>query len=125
MFVLDTNIIIGYLAGDEAVTTFVDEARSRKDLLMVSVITEIELFASPAMEPGDEILVDRLLATLDVVGLYSTIARRVAALRREFGIALGDAVIAATAQSRHATLVTRDRQLTRKAKAQGIAVTSV
>lgn len=121
-FVLDTNILIGYLTGDDAVVVFVDAARERGDSLAVSVITEIELFASPALASGEEVLIERLLASLEIMALYSTLARRTATLRREHGIALGDAIIAASAQSRSATLVTRDQSLAKRATRVGITV---
>lgn len=121
-FVLDTNILIGYLTGDDAAVAFVDAARERKDSLAVSVITEIELFASPALESGEEMLIERLLASLEIMALYSSLARRAAALRREYHIALGDAIIAAAAQSRSATLVTRDQSLAKRVERAGITV---
>lgn len=122
MLVLDTNILIGYLSDDAAVIAYLDDARAHGASFAVSVITEIEILASSALDPGDELLIDRLLASLDIVGLHSTLARRAAALRRDAKLALGDAVIAATAEARFATLVTRDRDLARKAKRQKIEV---
>jgi predicted nucleic acid-binding protein len=121
-FVLDTNVLIGYLAGDDAAVAFVDAAREHQDSLSVSVITEIELLASPALELGDEVLIDRLLASLEIIALYSPQTRRAAALRREHRIALGDAIIAAAAQSRSATLVTRDQSFAKRATRAGIIV---
>lgn len=116
MLVLDTNILIGYLGDDATVVAYLDGARARGESFAISVITEIELLASPALESGDEFIIDRLLASLDIIGLHSPLARSAAALRRNAQLKLGDAVIAATAQARYATLVTRDRDLARKAK---------
>mgnify|MGYP001606610519 CR=1 FL=1 len=116
MLVFDTNILIGYLSNDAAIVAHLDAARARGESFAISVITEIELLASPVLELGDELLIDRLLASLDIVGLHSTIARSAAALRRSTRLPLGDAVIAATAKARYATLVTRDRDLAQKAK---------
>lgn len=121
-FVLDTNVLIGYLSGDDAVVAFIDAARERQDSLAVSIVTEIELLASPALEPGDEVLIERLLGSLEIIPLYSSQARRAATLRREYRIALGDAIIAVTAQSRSATLVTRDQSLAKRATRAGITV---
>lgn len=116
MLVLDTNILIGYLSDDTAIVAYLDGARTRGESFAISVVTEIELLASPALESGDELLIDRLLASLEIVGLHSTLARSAAALRRDVKLKLGDAVIAATAQARYATLVTRDRDLARRAQ---------
>lgn len=74
------------------------------------------------MEAGEEVIIERLLADLEIMALYSSLARRAATLRREHHIALGDAIIAATAQSRSATLVTRDQSLAKQATRAGITV---
>lgn len=101
---------------------YLDDARTRGESFAISVITEIELLASPALESGDELLIDRLLASLEIVWLHSTLARSAAALRRDVKLKLGDAVVAATAQARYATLVTRDRDLARRAQQCKISV---
>ncbi|OGL78895.1 hypothetical protein A3F28_02195 [Candidatus Uhrbacteria bacterium RIFCSPHIGHO2_12_FULL_57_11] len=116
MYLLDTNILILYLADDPAVVSFVDELRANKAWLSVSVISVVELFSSRALQEGDEIIIQRLLDGLEIVSVNSTLAHPAAIIRRTAGVTLGDAVIAATAQARHATFVTRDRDLVKKLK---------
>lgn len=94
-------------------------------MIAISVISEIELLASPAMEPGDEVIIERLLTTLDILALSSRIGRRAAELRRRTKLRLGDAAIAATASIYLATLATRDHALRTHAEANGIRVASV
>ncbi len=114
MYLLDTNILILYLAGDLDVVRFIDEARTKKSYLAVSVITSIELLSFRAIQEEDEVIISRLLDELHVLSLRPDLAHLIAALRRKTGLKLGDATIAATAQSTNLTLLTRDRELVKK-----------
>lgn len=114
MLLLDTNILIGYLADDPVVIRFIDAARAKDQSLGISVITEIELFSSPALDEGEELIIERLLETIQIISLHSVIGGETARLRRQLRLSLGDAAIAATAKFQHATLVTRDKTLAKR-----------
>lgn len=123
VLVLDTNVLIDYLNGDAIAVGFVDHAREEPhERFAISMTTVVEILASPVLKPGEELYIDRLLAQLDTTGLYESIARSAARLRRIHRLKLGDAVIAATAEYHRATLVTRDRDLAKRAKMARIAV---
>lgn len=95
---LDTDIFVDHLRGSARL-------RTGKHRLHYSVVTRAELFAgttagelvSMLLSPFHEILVDR------------AVAERAGRIRRETGIRLPDALIAATAVEHRLGLVTRNR----------------
>jgi predicted nucleic acid-binding protein len=104
MMVLDTNVII-YL---------------QKGLLLeplplanyaISVITEMELRAYPTLTANQEQWLKRLLASLQIIALTDTIKEQAITLRKQYGIKLPDAIVAATAIIENAVLVTNDKKL--------------
>lgn len=75
------------------------------DPVLYSVITRCELFAGRAT---DEAVVGRLLDTLHELPVDRPIAERAGRIRRTTGIAIADALIAATALEHQLTLLTRN-----------------
>jgi len=67
MIVLDTNIIIGRLKADKQIIRILDTARTNEESFAISVITELELFAHPALQDKDVIHIERLLRTLHAI----------------------------------------------------------
>ena len=94
---VDTDILIDHLRG--AV-----ELRAGKHRLHYSVITRAELFAGTVATD----LVAQLLAPLREVAVDRAVAERAGRLRRETGIRLPDALIAASALERRLSLATRN-----------------
>ncbi len=76
-----------------------------RDEVHYSVVTRAELFAGRATE---ERRVRRLLGPFVQVPVDTDIAERAGRLRRESGLRLADALIAATALEHRLTLVTRN-----------------
>ncbi len=94
---VDTDIFIDHLRG--AV-----ELRPGKHRLHYSVITRAELFAGTVATD----LAVQLLAPFREVLVDRAVAERAGRLRRETGIRLPDALIAASALERHLALATRN-----------------
>lgn len=94
---VDTDIFIDHLRG--AV-----ELRVRRHRLHYSVITRAELFAAAA---GSDLAV-RVLAPLREIPVDRAIAERAGRVRREHGLRMPDALIAATALERRLGLATRN-----------------
>ena len=96
---VDTDVFIDHLRGARPLRT--DGHR-----LHYSVITRAELFAGTrgVREAAD------LLAPLGEVPVDRTIAERAGRIRRENGLRLPDALIAATAVTRSMMLATRNRK---------------
>lgn len=96
---VDTDIFIDHLRG-------VAELKASRHRLHYSVVTRAELFAGTAetglaarvLSPFHEILVDR------------PIAERAGRIRRESGLRMPDALIAATALERNLGLAARNRK---------------
>ena len=94
---VDTDIFVDHLRG--AV-----ELKAGRHRLHYSVITRAELFAGTR---GTD-LAARVLAPLREIPVDRAIAERAGRIRREFGLRMPDALIAATALERHLGLATRN-----------------
>lgn len=95
---VDTDIFIDHLRGAK-------ELMPRSHRLHYSVITRAELFAGNTASD----LANTLLAPFKEVGVDRYIAERAGRIRRETGVRLPDALIAATAIDRKLLLVSRNR----------------
>lgn len=94
---VDTDVFIDHLRGAA-------ELKPRNHRLHYSVITRAELFAGTA---GTD-LAAQLLAPFREIPVDRDIAERAGRIRREMGIRMPDALIAATAIEHHLSLVTRN-----------------
>jgi tRNA(fMet)-specific endonuclease VapC len=109
---LDTNAVVTLLNGTSAIASRVSSA----SWLGISVITRLEFLAYSKMSPGDEELFERFCARVDTVGLTNAdteLLGTAVRLRRERGLKLPDAIIAATAIVQHAAMVTADEDFGR------------
>lgn len=98
--VVDTDVLIDHLRGHRAFDP-------GSDRVFCSVVTRAELFAGTE---ADEEAVQRLLAPLVEVPVDRDLAEAAGRLRRTTRIALSDALIAATALSLRAPLLTRNKR---------------
>ena len=108
--VVDTNIIIACLKGEEGPVIGLSDAIRNGRALFVSSITVAETLALPTLTPSDIEKARGFLKHFISVPFDDTIAMLSAMLRRTYSIELPDAGIAATAIVRRVPLVTRDRQ---------------
>ena len=96
---VDTDVFIDHLRG-------IRPLRTNGHRLHYSVITRAELFAGNRGVEAAAVL----LAALGEIPVDRAIAERAGRIRRDTGIRLTDALIAATAQSRSMMLATRNRK---------------
>lgn len=96
---LDTDILVDHLRGSA-------ELRVGSHRVHYSVITRAELFAGSTTTN----VVSALLAPFREIEVDRTIAERAGRVRRESGVRLPDALIAATAITHGLGLVTRNRR---------------
>jgi len=97
---VDTDVLIDHLRG-------VRRFEPGTDVVRYSVVTRAELYAGRGTE---EARVDTLLAALVELPVGRSIAERAGRLRRERGLRLPDALIAATALEFDLRLMTRNRR---------------
>jgi predicted nucleic acid-binding protein len=96
---IDTDVFIDHLRG-------ANELQPRNHRLHYSVVTRAELLAGNSATD----IVTRLLAPFREVAVDRSIAERAGRLRRESGVRLPDALIAATALENSLHLATRNRK---------------
>jgi predicted nucleic acid-binding protein len=108
---LDSNILIGYLNGDERITAMIDAWALEDRVLCISTITYAEVLSHPALTHADIAQIRGFLQRFVVLPFDDSIADNSAELRRRYHITLPDAGIIATALTHHLPLVTRDKLL--------------
>jgi predicted nucleic acid-binding protein len=95
---LDTDVLVDHLRGARRLVAAAAETS-------YSVITRAELFAGRAIE---EATIVRLLEPFRELSVDREVAERAGRLRREHGVRIADALIAATALVHGLMLVTRN-----------------
>lgn len=105
---VDTDVLIDHLRGLEPAKRFLRGRRESGDSLYCSVITYAELLAGARSR--EEPLLRALLAALQAVTINEAVAEQAGLYCRRYskshGLLLPDALIAASAKSINATLVT-------------------
>ncbi|MBI4439282.1 type II toxin-antitoxin system VapC family toxin [Candidatus Woesearchaeota archaeon] len=106
---IDTDIFIDYLRGTEKANSFFKRLMQEKEHVIFSAITEAELLsAKECMEKEKADAITAFLSAFTKISVDNDIAKLGGALRREYGAALDDSLIAATAITRKARLATRN-----------------
>jgi predicted nucleic acid-binding protein len=103
--VIDTNIFIYLLQGNEKVLSLLEDK-----YLYISFITEIEILGLPRLTAEDISNIKKSLATFTIINIEEEIKEITAYLRRASKLKLPDAIIAATAIFMNLPLLTSDRQ---------------
>lgn len=105
---LDTNIILYLLSGDQTVANFLNDKT-----VFVSFVTELELLGYDDLEPEGKLIVENLLQDSTIIDINSEIKKVVIELRKAHKIKLPDAIIAATAFYLNIPLMTSDKRLSK------------
>ena len=104
MYLIDTNIIIYYLEGEQAVVSFL---RTHRGKLAISSITWMETLSYP-FSANEEQVVRVFLQELRLIEISSPVMELSIEIRRTKKMKLPDAIIAASAIHHDLTLVTRN-----------------
>ena len=100
---VDTNIILYLLGGDETVATSLDGKN-----IHISFITELELLGYPGQSNAEKQLIQHLLNEVVIIGLNENIKKAVIDIRTNYRIKLPDAIIAATSMYLNMPLFSAD-----------------
>ena len=112
---LDTNTILYFLGGRLADPLKLSD-------YCVSVISEMELLSYPSLTDDVEAQIRTFLSEVTLVGLTQEVKDAAIDLRRQHGLKLPDAIIAATAMALNAELLTNDTQLLQVPEVSGKAL---
>ncbi|MFB3921467.1 MAG: type II toxin-antitoxin system VapC family toxin [Terriglobia bacterium] len=104
--VLDTNAILYLLGGRLAQPLPAAQ-------YFISVISEMELLSYPAVDDAALDAIRKFLSEVVTIELTEEIRDLAIRLRRKYSLKLPDAIVAATAQSLQAELLTNDEKLLR------------
>jgi len=106
--VIDTNILIYYLAEDIDEKVYANIEQYLQESFQISVISRIELLGW--QQGGDEWLTiaEKFLSSAVIFPLTNEIADKTIAIRKKHSIKLPDAVIAATCLVHDSILITRN-----------------
>jgi len=107
---LDTNILIAYLNGEEKAIKILSEWKISGKVLFISTISKAEVLALPQLSSKDIDKIRDFLNNFFSISFDDLIAEKAAFIRRSYKLKLPDAGIAATALVHKLPLVTRDRQ---------------
>lgn len=105
---LDTNIIIFLLNGDERLTELLNGIE-----IYVSVITEIECLAYPRISKDEKDGMKKFFQECTIVGLSNEVKESTIEIRAKYRLKLPDCIIAATAISTNLPLISADHDFSK------------
>ncbi|NJL41163.1 MAG: type II toxin-antitoxin system VapC family toxin [Leptolyngbyaceae cyanobacterium SM1_4_3] len=107
-YLLDTNAVVALLKGNTQLIQLLQSA----DWIGISIISQIEFLAFSELTQSDRQLFQQFLQRVEAVGLTASDAaliEKIIKIRQQYRLKLPDAVIAAIAVQRLASLVTADQ----------------
>jgi predicted nucleic acid-binding protein len=108
-WLLDSNVLIDALAGVPHGVRVLHEARKRPEVSVIySVITRIEVLSFPNLSEQEETALRRLLSEFEEVAISNAVVERTIHIRKLVRIKIPDALIAASADTAQAVVVTRN-----------------
>ena len=113
--ILDTNILIGHLSGDVSIKEWIKN-HIKSEYLAISTISKIETLCFPELKGDDLYEAGKFVDLFSEVSLFGNVASIAIKIKRNTNLSLADSIIAATAISRQAVLVTNDKILGKKVK---------
>lgn len=110
-FLLDTNIVIGLLKGELSVLSHLQQHGVSLQQSDYSFMTRIELLGYPGLTELEAERITAILGLMRYLPMTMTIEDKVIMIRRQQGLKIPDAIIAATAYIHSLTLITLDQRL--------------
>ena len=115
-YLLDTNIVIGLLKGNEAVIQLLEQTDCSLSECVVSQITRMELLSYPLLAVDEENKINQFLSAITVLIFDQAIEQTTIKYRRQQGGKLPDAIIATTALNYQLELLTLDKKMLQHVK---------
>jgi len=115
-FVLDTNVVIGLLKGNNEVLNLAEQSALTLSQAGISQITRMELLSFPLLTAEEELAINDFLQNCQICLLDETIEIVAVQLRKSRKLKLPDAIVAATAMVNQATLLTLDKVIDQQLK---------
>lgn len=109
-FLLDTNIILGFLNGHAKINDFFRK-NLKQQVIYASQITRMELLGYPNITTDEESSLKSFLSLIKILPISDVICDQAIILRRKKRLKLPDALIAATAICYDLSLITCDTDL--------------
>ena len=116
MYLLDSNILIGFLNGSQKEINWVMAEKQNGSFLGYSVISKIETLSLYNLSEDKIQEIEKFFNVFSQAYLSDEVVSLSAKLRRNLKLSIGDAIVSATAISKRATLVTNDKNLIKKVK---------
>lgn len=113
MLVLDTNIVIAYFAEEKTVVDALEKALAEEESIILPTIVKAETLSYPAIDTITLARMSEWFESVELAILDGQIAEQAAEIRRSTGLKLIDSIVAATALSLNANLITRDQDFKR------------
>jgi len=109
-FLVDSNVLIDYLRGDETVANFGLSLIENKNEVFISVITLYEILCGKDITSSKEKKekVEKILYLFPILEINTTTAQTGALLYKKYQLGIADALIAANALNHNCTLITRN-----------------
>jgi predicted nucleic acid-binding protein len=108
MYVLDSNTVVYFLIGEEAVKKLITKLISEDQRLYIPTIVRLELFSKPDLSTENFSAISEFLRQNQSMDLDIRIADIAADIRRIYRLKTPDSVIAASAIYTNAMLITRN-----------------
>ena len=100
---LDTNIVLYLLNGEETLIPLLDEKN-----LFLSFITQLELLGNRRLKPKDILKIKQFISECTVIDITPAIKELVINIRQKYNIKLPDCIIIATSLWLNMPLITAD-----------------
>ncbi len=107
-YLIDTNILIYFLQGDEVVISFLKDIPDKE--LCISLINKIEVLAFPDLSENEEVEIKHFLLNFVTLNIDDQVAEETIRIRKMYKLKLGDALISATSIMHDAVLVSRNEK---------------
>lgn len=100
---LDTNIVLYLLKGEETLIPLLEEKN-----LFLSFITQLELLCAHYLKPDDISKIKQFISECTVIDITQGIKEAAISIRQNYSVKLPDCIIAATALWLNMPLITAD-----------------